>query len=51
MCEEGQAKGAMVIDAHLAALAMEHGATIATTDRDFMRFPGLDLVNPVKPTA
>ena len=51
MCEEGQAKGVMVMNAHLAALAMEHGATIATTDRDFMRFPGLDLVNPVKPTA
>ena len=51
MCEEGQAKGAMVMDAHLAALAMEHGASIATTDRDFMRFPGIELVNPVKPTA
>ena len=51
MCEEGQAKGAMVMDAHLAALAMEHGASIATTDRDFMRFPDIKLVNPVKPTA
>ena len=47
MCEEGQAKGAMVMDAHLAALAMEHGASIATTDRDFMRFPGIRVVNPV----
>ena len=50
MCEEGPAKGAMVMDAHLAALAMEHGASIATTDRDFMRFPDIELVNPVKPT-
>ncbi len=47
MCEEGQAKGAMVMDAHLAALAMEHGATIATSDRDFMRFPDVRIVNPV----
>ena len=51
MCEEGQAKGAMVMDAHLAALALEHGASIATTDRDFMRFPDVELVNPVKPAA
>ena len=49
MCEEGQARGAMVMDAHLAALAMEHGASIATTDRDFMRFPDIELLNPVKP--
>ena len=47
MCEEGQARGAMVIDAHLAALAMEHGASIATSDRDFMRFPDVRIVNPV----
>ena len=47
MCEEGQAKGALVMDAHLAALAMEHGASIATADRDFMRFPDVRIVNPV----
>ena len=47
LCEAGQAKGAMVMDAHLGALALEHGATIATTDRDFMRFPNLDVVNPI----
>ena len=47
-CEKGQAKGAMVMDAHLAALALEHGASIATTDRDFMRFPEVELVNPIK---
>ena len=51
MCEDGQAKGAMVMDAHLAALALEHGASIATTDRDFMRFPDIELMNPVKPAA
>ncbi|MYA09799.1 MAG: hypothetical protein F4Y32_17610 [Holophagales bacterium] len=30
-----------MIDAHLAALALEHGASIATTDRDFTRFPSI----------
>ena len=47
LCTSGQAKGPMVMDAHLAALASEHGAEIATTDRDFTRFPSIDLVNPV----
>ena len=36
----------MVMDARLAALALEHGASIATTDRDFTRFPGIEIVNP-----
>ena len=30
-------------DAHLAALAIEHGATLASFDRDFDRFDGLDF--------
>ena len=47
LCVSGQAKGAMVMDAHLAALALEHGASIVTTDRDFTRFPDVDLVNPL----
>jgi hypothetical protein len=51
LCEEGQAKGAMVMDAHLAALALEHGAMIATTDRDFTRFPQIKTVNPVAEAA
>jgi uncharacterized protein len=43
----GQARGPMLMDAHLAALAQEHGAVLATTDRDFRRFPGLRLVDPL----
>jgi predicted nucleic acid-binding protein len=35
------------MDAHLAALALEHGATLGTTDRDFSRFPGLRTINPL----
>ena len=33
----------MVSDAHLAALAIEHGAELGTFDRDFARFAGLRL--------
>lgn len=43
----GQAKGPLVMDAHLAALAIEHGATLCTTDRDFTRFDDLRHVNPL----
>jgi predicted nucleic acid-binding protein len=35
-----------VNDAHLAALAIEHGGTIITFDRDFDRFPGLRRLTP-----
>ena len=35
------AAGNLVTDAHLAALAIEHGATIVSYDRDFGRFAGL----------
>lgn len=44
---QGQAAGPLVMDAHLAALAIEHGAVLATTDRDFSRFPGLQTINPI----
>lgn len=46
-----QARGPLVIDAHLAALALEHGATLATTDRDFTRFPALRWHNPLETAA
>ncbi len=45
---EGKAAGALVMDAHLAALAIEHGCQLATTDRDFARFTELKTVNPLK---
>ena len=50
LLEEGQAPGPLVMDAHLAALAIEHGATLATTDKDFTRFPGLRVFNPLVPS-
>lgn len=37
----------LVSDAHLAALAMEHGLTLCSTDGDFARFPGLRWHNPL----
>jgi toxin-antitoxin system PIN domain toxin len=42
----GQARGPLMMDAHLATLVMEHGATLATTDRDFKRFEGLQSMDP-----
>jgi len=39
----------LVPDAHLAALAMEHGLTLCSTDGDFARFPGLSWLNPLAP--
>jgi uncharacterized protein len=44
-----QATGNLVTDAHLAALAIEHGATLASTDQDFRRFDGLTWLNPLGP--
>jgi toxin-antitoxin system PIN domain toxin len=44
---EGQTTGPLVMDAVLAAIAKEHGATLCTTDRDFSRFPGLKWQNPL----
>jgi len=42
----GQARGPLLMDAHLAVLTIEHGATLATTDRDFSRFQGLRTIDP-----
>jgi hypothetical protein len=47
MMTKGQARGPLITDAHLAALAIEHGAALATTDRDFARFPGLNFFDPL----
>jgi|KBSMisStaDraftv2_1062788.scaffolds.fasta_scaffold774751_2 toxin-antitoxin system PIN domain toxin len=43
----GQAIGPLLMDAHLAALSIEHGAALATTDRDFSRFAGLRIIDPL----
>jgi toxin-antitoxin system PIN domain toxin len=41
-------RGSLIMDAHLAALAIEHGATLCTNDRDFARFPGLRVEYPLQ---
>ena len=46
-----QVRGPLVTDAHLAALALEHGAILATQDRDFARFDGLRTVMPLASSA
>jgi hypothetical protein len=42
------AAGNLTSDAHLAALAIEHGATLYSSDRDFGRFPHLKWRNPLE---
>jgi uncharacterized protein len=39
--------GNLTTDAHLAALAIEHGAQLCSCDTDFARFPGLRWTNPL----
>ena len=43
---DSRAVSSVVMDAHLAALARERGATVATTDRDVRRFAGVRLFDP-----
>ena len=44
---DNRAAGPLTTDAALAAMAIEHGATLASTDRVFSRFPDLRWVNPI----
>lgn len=48
LCRDADARGNLVPDAWLAALAIEHGATLVTADRDFARFPGLSWRHPLR---
>ena len=47
MLSDGRAVANLVTDAHLAALAIEHGCRLASTDSDFARFPKLKWINPL----
>jgi predicted nucleic acid-binding protein len=40
--------GHLTGDAHLAALAIEHGAVVCSSDTDFARFTGLRWVDPLQ---
>jgi toxin-antitoxin system PIN domain toxin len=39
--------GNLIADAHLAALAIEHGLTVCSADSDFARFAGISWINPM----
>ena len=47
LIEEGQLSGNLVSDAHLAAIAIEHGLVLVSNDSDFSRFGGLRWENPL----
>lgn len=47
LLKDSNAAGNLVMDAHLAALAIEHNARLASTDDDFKLFPNLDYFNPL----
>ncbi len=47
LCRQTGVKGNLVPDAYLAALAIESGSEWITTDRDYVRFPGLRWRRPL----
>lgn len=47
LLRDAGAAGNLTTDAHLAALAIESGSELASTDNDFRRFAGLRVVNPL----
>ncbi len=48
LCRSADVKGNLVADAYLAALAVESGSDLVTTDRDLSRFPGLRWHPPLR---
>lgn len=46
--DQARVTGPLITDAVLAALAIETGATVCSTDRDFRRFAGLSLIDPTE---
>jgi toxin-antitoxin system PIN domain toxin len=47
LIQAGSLRANHVPDAHLAALAIEHGLTLCSSDADFSRFAGLVWENPL----
>lgn len=43
-----ESRSDLAADAHLAALAIEHGLTVCSTDKDFARFSGVRWENPLR---
>ncbi|WP_206314110.1 type II toxin-antitoxin system VapC family toxin [Streptomyces coryli] len=51
LCRRVGAKGKLVPDAYLAAIAIESGSTLYSADRDFAKFPGLRWRHPLEDGA
>ena len=51
LCQKTGARGNLVADAFLAALAIESGSEWITTDGDYARFPGLRWRHPLDPVS
>lgn len=47
LCRSARARGNLIPDAYLAAMAIESGTEWITTDRDYARFPGLRWRHPL----
>jgi uncharacterized protein len=45
---DSRVSGPLITDAALAALALEQGASMCSTDRDFRRFDGLSVIDPTE---
>ncbi|MGH3545265.1 MAG: PIN domain-containing protein, partial [Mycobacteriales bacterium] len=43
-----QLRANLIPDAHLVALAIEHGLRICSADTDFARFSEIDWINPLR---
>ena len=50
LCRDSGAAGKLVADAQHAAVAIENGCTMVTTDSDYDRFPGLRWQHPLRPS-
>jgi toxin-antitoxin system PIN domain toxin len=48
LLEEADATANLIPDAHLAAIAVGHGCTLASSDHDFARFTSLSWMNPLE---
>lgn len=49
LADDVQARGNLVPDAWLAAVALAHGARLASADRGMARWPDLDWFDPAQP--
>lgn len=51
LVQQAGTAGNLTTDAHIAALALEHGRTVCSADNDFKRFSGVMHINPLAGTG